>query len=201
MKNNFLAKLILNHSSFIYDYTNESLFGERLYDISYDPTSKMFISLNFKGRYSLKTLTKIHQLILLDIYEHRQFLERALQQSKNEMFHTDALEIYIIEALTTVDDMINRHKKLKPRTKYKNKSVEIQELKTIPITDYLDLNGSGFAKCIWHNEKTASLKYYPKSNTIYCFGCQKYGSVIDVIMQQQNMTLQEAINFLANENK
>ena len=80
--------------------------------------------------------------------------------------------------------------------KKKAHTVDLEKIKLIPITEYLSFNQAGFSKCLWHDEKTASLKYYPKNNRIYCFGCSKGGSVIDVVMQIRNLTFKEAIRIL-----
>lgn len=78
---------------------------------------------------------------------------------------------------------------------------DLAEVKQIPITNYIKFNRSGFAKCLWHNEKDASLKYYgPKAarpNTVHCFGsCQRSYDVIDVIMQLENVNFTEALKIL-----
>jgi len=55
------------------------------------------------------------------------------------------------------------------------------------------------AKCIWHEDNDPSMHYYKKKNKVYCFSCKKGGDALDVVMQQQNCTLREAISFLNNE--
>ena len=42
-------------------------------------------------------------------------------------------------------------------------------------------NRQGFVSCPFHNERTASLKIYPNSNSFYCFGCGAGGDVIDCV--------------------
>lgn len=73
----------------------------------------------------------------------------------------------------------------------------LEEAKKISIEDYLNFNKAGYAHCVWHNEKTPSLKFYPEKNKVYCYGgCAKGGDVIDVVMAQNHCTLQEAINII-----
>lgn len=47
----------------------------------------------------------------------------------------------------------------------------------------IDVNHAGFTRCLWHNEKTASLKIYPGDRGYFCFGCHASGSSIDLVMK------------------
>lgn len=47
----------------------------------------------------------------------------------------------------------------------------------------IDVNRAGFTRCLWHNEKTASLKIYPGDRGYHCFGCGQSGSCIDLVMK------------------
>ena len=47
----------------------------------------------------------------------------------------------------------------------------------------VDVNRAGFARCLWHNEKTASLKIYPGDRGYFCFGCHASGSALDLVMK------------------
>lgn len=76
--------------------------------------------------------------------------------------------------------------------------------KKVPITRYISFDARGFAKCLWHDEKTGSMKYnHERSklpNTVHCFGaCGKTFDSIDVVMQIENVNFTEAVNRLLNE--
>ena len=47
----------------------------------------------------------------------------------------------------------------------------------------VDVNRAGFTRCLWHNEKTASLKIYPGDRGFFCFGCHASGSALDLVMK------------------
>lgn len=59
---------------------------------------------------------------------------------------------------------------------------EIELAKETPISNFLKLDYSGKTKCLFHADKTASMHVY-NTNRFYCFGCNKSGSVADVVMQ------------------
>jgi hypothetical protein len=60
-----------------------------------------------------------------------------------------------------------------------------------------EFNSRGFAKCVLHNEKTASLS--TKNNFFKCFGCGEGGSTIDFVMKMFNLTNVEAAKKLNDD--
>ena len=68
------------------------------------------------------------------------------------------------------------------------------------ISEFIQFNRSGMAKCIFHEDKTPSLKYNKDTNTCYCFGsCGKLFDVIDVARAQNNLDFKGAVRLLANQ--
>ena len=56
---------------------------------------------------------------------------------------------------------------------------------------------SMFGLCPFHNEKTPSFSVSPEKQFYHCFGCGKGGSVIDFIMNIENLLFQDAVRHLA----
>lgn len=54
-------------------------------------------------------------------------------------------------------------------------------------------NQSGFIKCPFHADKTASMKIYPGERGFCCFGCHEAGSVIDFVMKLYGLSFRDAI--------
>jgi hypothetical protein len=100
-------------------------------------------------------------------------------------------------AVQNMERVLNNHKiaNSKDETAY----IDVEQVKDIPITDYVDFNRSGFANCIWHNEKTPSMKYYKKNNRVHCFGCGVGGDVIDVVMALNDCDMKEALKTLSGK--
>ena len=87
----------------------------------------------------------------------------------------------------------------KPKIKHVEfkKSVEnFDNVKRVPITDFIHFDEHNKTRCIWHNEKTPSLNYYPQKNDCFCFGCGRYFDVIDVVRQIKGLGFREAVDFL-----
>ena len=55
------------------------------------------------------------------------------------------------------------------------------------------LDRSGFCKCPFHSEKSASFKAYPGTRGFYCYGCNESGSVIDFVMKFFGLPFGDAI--------
>lgn len=56
-----------------------------------------------------------------------------------------------------------------------------------------------FAKCPFHNEKSASFSVSQPKQFYYCFGCGAHGNVIDFMMQHDHLSFPEAIEALARQ--
>lgn len=54
-----------------------------------------------------------------------------------------------------------------------------------------------FGLCPFHSEKTPSFSVSPEKQIYHCFGCGKGGSVINFIMEIENLSFPEAVEFLA----
>lgn len=54
-----------------------------------------------------------------------------------------------------------------------------------------------FAKCVFHEEKTASLALY-RNGSFKCFGCGEHGDIITLVQKLENINFQEACVLIAN---
>ena len=54
-----------------------------------------------------------------------------------------------------------------------------------------------FGLCPFHSEKTPSFSVAPDKQIYHCFGCGKGGSVINFIMEIENLSYPDAVRFLA----
>jgi len=98
-----------------------------------------------------------------------------------------------------IEGLIEKQNKIRAVLKTKinnNFNSDLKKAKAYPIENLIQFNHSGFAKCLWHSEKTPSLKLYKNRNKCHCFaGCGDFDS-IDVYMKLNNCSINEAINNL-----
>lgn len=57
----------------------------------------------------------------------------------------------------------------------------------------LEINRSGFCRCPFHNERTASLKIYSGQGGFHCFGCGAHGSVIDFVEKFFDLSFSDSV--------
>jgi DNA primase len=85
-----------------------------------------------------------------------------------------------------------------PRKRGDTQGSDIEKARAYPIPELLQFDKRGKALCIWHAEKTPSLHYYPKTNTVYCFGgCGRAGDAIDVYRAIHGCGFVEAVKKLS----
>lgn len=78
-------------------------------------------------------------------------------------------------------------------------------LEKVDIVDFINLqvplrkkSGSNyFARCPFHQEKSASFSVSQTKQFYYCFGCGAHGNAIDFLMKNDHMSFPEAIEALA----
>lgn len=119
---------------------------------------------------------------------------QAKRNAANEM-REDAFAGVLLESIVAELSALRKNRKKKDAKASSNATLE--DIKRIPVTNYLTFNADGKCRCIWHDEKTASMKYYPRTNSVYCFGCSRYGDIISVVQQVRGIpTFKEAVAFL-----
>lgn len=79
---------------------------------------------------------------------------------------------------------------------FKRNFDRIMQAKEFPVNELIQFNRGGFAKCIAHGETTPSLKYYPKTNTCFCFSCSKTFDSIEIVRVLYGKSFLEAISYL-----
>lgn len=85
----------------------------------------------------------------------------------------------------------------KPKTKDSITPENIEAAKEYPITDLLEFNRARKTLCLWHGDTQPSLHYYPKSNTVHCFVCEKNADSIDIYMHMNNVGFVQAVKQLS----
>lgn len=158
--------------------------------------------------YMKHSLSEIIELNLPPIYDETYTKTKRINQIKKTIKVLNDFEIS--EEYRTYDRVYIDQIRSSLLIEYKNikkqynkvliNSANIEKVKDIPITDFVIFHDKK-ARCLFHDDKNPSMIYndfkhkdYP--NTIKCFSCGKFGSVIDIIMAQQNLDFSNAIRWL-----
>lgn len=183
------------------------------------PVDKLNLALTFpEAKPVLLALCREDRAMIKRFYETKSKVRSWLALNKGFLWGTrdiDLLELifshlkyHVIKKRKTFNDILEAEDRLKINQQIlslmdkKNQPKEVEwqtqiaKSKEYLISNLIEFNRSGFTKCIWHNEKTASLKYYPLNNTVYCFSCQKANDSIGVVRQLQGLSFKEAVLWL-----
>lgn len=79
----------------------------------------------------------------------------------------------------------------------KNPQMDLLKAKQFPIDSFLGKISGGFTQCVFHNEKTPSMKVSFNENRVHCFSCGFHGDVLDLVMKLEGITLWQAIKKLS----
>lgn len=158
-----------------------------------------------EAKKTLETLVQKDNKALTELLEtERKLTEKCIElciTAKSRDFYIwISTEIFVKIPRQEIEKRLKKNKQIlrfikAGKSNLKDKQVEIEKIKQIPISSFIEFN-RGVACCVFHEEKTPSMKYYQKDNRVYCFGCHKGGDVIDVTMATQKNSFKEAIAFL-----
>lgn len=70
----------------------------------------------------------------------------------------------------------------------------ILQARHVPMKKIIGLDARGFAKCPFHNERTAS--FHAERNLYYCFGCGEKGDTIRFVQKQNKLSFVTAVKYL-----
>lgn len=139
----------------------------------------------YRDRYTFEVINKIGDLS--DQHIMREDMEKMLKE-KREEFNRD-IRIYTAQ--------LSSLKKGAEKNKGIITDQNIALAKSVPIRNFIKVNSANKALCIFHKEDTPSMHVY-KDNKFKCFSgaCGKSGTVIDIVMQQNNCSFVEAVKKL-----
>ena len=145
------------------------------------------------GLQGMERVTKMHPeakaIFLLGVGDHGDITDYFVAGNTKKDF----------ESLMKISvPLIVEQEQPKPARRAGNNGVGGDRLKTakeVPLNVILKFNKQKFAKCPFHNEKTASLHWFG-ANRWKCFGCGEQGDSIDLVMKMMNMPMKDAIEHL-----
>lgn len=72
----------------------------------------------------------------------------------------------------------------------------IARAKAVPLSEFVKVGRNGYARCLWHDDRTPSARFYPADNALFCYaGCGRH-DVIDVVQKLNSCTFVEALDII-----
>ena len=116
-----------------------------------------------------------------------------------EIFKDDLYRV-CMDKLSAGEDEVNIKKALFTLRDDRRGKLNIQKAKETSIVALTQRFGFvarlGFIKCPFHEDRSASLKLYPKTERWWCFGCNSGTSTIDFVMKMQKCDFVAAVKYL-----
>lgn len=135
-----------------------------------------------------KTYIPILKQMLKNILEETRKLKNNIYTDPNNKHIYEAIIEMLEEDRKELEGKLNRCLwEVKP---IKEGGLDLRRAKAVPMHMLIEIKRNK-ALCPWHNDKHPSLQYYPKSNTVYCFVCNRGGDSIDVGMAIWNLNFKE----------
>ena len=127
--------------------------------------------------------------------------KREYIKNRKDVTHIIWMLDYLNKKYEQYRDLLNQRKKVGFS---EDGGDRIQRARSVPISNFINFDGRGYARCLWHNEKDASLFYNEPgakhSNTVKCFGgCGIMEDTIGVVMKLYEKSFNDAIKFILNE--
>jgi len=139
-----------------------------------------------------KELNKLLKETNAGIDRLREMVREHGMDSNTGIFIEFTIERYAIKK-KRIKDILMYHQKIGS-----DNNGDIDKAKLFPISEIIEINSAGFAKCPFHEEKTPSAKWYKEDNRLHCFGsCSKGFDAIDVHMQVYNVDFISALKSLS----
>ena len=115
--------------------------------------------------------------------------QRTLTQEDKSTKHTEMM-------LEIMRKRLENWRKIKTQWGNKKDGKHLDDIacaKAVPITQFVKFDNKGFAPCLFHSEKTPSMQYRPERNKIFCYSCRAHKDVIDIVMEVDKISFNEAI--------
>ena len=121
-----------------------------------------------------------------------------IETSRLQKYTSEGKPLEILLTKETIKGLSNRLDKIEKEFYYTNNPSEdnserVRLAKEVPFDNFIEFNKFGQAICPFHADKDPSMKYYPKSNTVHCFGCGRSWDTIQFVRELYDLSFKEAI--------
>ncbi len=133
-------------------------------------------------------------------YDFRSLMATAKSYTSNTDVEEDKIRrVPLLLPTTFHEAYLDYHRRITQRTPSQHNYAgddSMLRAKTYPLSNFIEFQRYK-ACCPWHNEKTPSLHYYPKTNTAHCFGsCGRTYDAIDFYREAHHCGFKKAVEEL-----
>lgn len=144
----------------------------------------------FKSKKEITNLIKEYKN-LSNIYLEKQKVLK--NEKRNWRFTEIAIEI-LLKRINSLERQLLYFKTEKNNQEY---ITEVDQAKKVPIGQFISVQSpDSMIRCLWHDDRQPSMKYYHTTNHLYCFGGCGRKDVIDVVQKINNVSFQEALKII-----
>jgi hypothetical protein len=137
--------------------------------------------------------------LLVEIYKNQLDINDYLKNQDDKDFAEIQADIFIGEDIKEIEQRIktiNQYlQSYQPEAPGRITDNDIESAKNYPFDQLIETK-RGFAKCPFHQEKTASFYINKKKNYGKCYGCGYVGDTIDFVMKTQGLSFIAAVKKL-----
>jgi len=167
-------------------------------------------------RENLKSFVQEKEALDVFLWDNIKELEEAREKNSplwNEFSKRYNFLIERIESISSLIEFLETYKKIPDKTdfteekeNFKNKVRKVLNLDIDKVIENefgvkIPRGEPAMIRCQLpnHNDKEPSFAVYRRTNSFYCFGCQRGGNVINFIKSFLKMDFYEAVNYLYNK--
>lgn len=118
--------------------------------------------------------------------------QRELKYQQKEWQFTEMIKEYLNKKADYYKTRRTQFDIYKEVSSYGTNEV-IKAKKAYSIGSLIEFNRNGFARCLWHNDSSPSMKFYHVDNYVYCYGGCGHKDLIDVVMALDGIDFNQAI--------
>lgn len=169
-------------------------FDDRRTDLSYQEIYRIYEPSQSMLRTALRTQRAVRQRIFEARESVRNSLVATVPLKDVDTVTTLVGSILWLKSLAHLEELISMNQGLLRLQTNKSRAAEVI---AIPITDFMQFNRGGWARCPFHGDKQPSLKYYKRDNRVHCFAGCGQKNVIQVYAHIKSIDTREAFKQLA----
>lgn len=126
-------------------------------------------------------------------------IQHDLADERKEILNSPNRTPFFVDIISGYVDveLQKAHAELRRRTWVRQDfgASRVERARSYPIGQLIKINAHGFAKCVYHDEGTASMKCYPDGHC-YSYCCGKRSNAIDIYMATHSCDFKTALSAL-----